>query len=639
MENHEKVHDPEEKVAFVTVCEDDEIWGEIMASPKVERIRAIRWNDVSKSINNYLEDEQVIISNLDEEIQRLDSEIKKKEAAEASADLNDQQIQNIVKDSVSAEGSFGSVEIAKDSACGKPGKGKRTSPMALDVALESVAELAQPLLSSGEFKSSKGKFFDVCKAFLEAGEDELENYCIEVCSGLADVVQGVSDQKSNSVKSTSKLRKTLAEKKLDLAKAKKREGQCQQSKANIEGFKTYLESLDKEVKERHKAVRKAEAELDSAQWFLDDLQKKLGAQKQMASDAAELLTGTQAVVTEAREHWEGVSKDEDQFIQQIGRAKALVSQLREELSNMKKASEAILDIKKYVSATTLKMAYYMDVNVLEPVREIGLVEATNVWDYFPQDVAKEQCSTDFKKQLTDFHQYCTGPAMDGFEKVKKYVDLTPLCKLDEESNIAAEEDTAVQTRIGHLTENLKEVQSWLDPFKGTDMTHEKEQEKIDLGEPEGLRQVMGVYGATNFYMGYLKEWKIQKGKFHDLLKQLAVKMTAFEADILKEEQLLQQLKDALTAVSQAKEKAKEKLEVALADEQIALEGKDELEKAVASLETQIADTKNDLIDLENSVKQAVKLYRQARERLVTEHKAGMEDLFSLEQMHESMLND
>jgi len=95
----------------------------------------------------------------------------------------------------------------------------------------------------------------------------------------------------------------------------------------------------------------------------------------------------------------------------------------------------------------------------------------------------------------------------------------------------------------------------------------REQEKIELGEREGLRQVMGVYGATNFYTGYFKEPKL--------------KMTAFEADILKEEKLLQQLKDALTAVSQAKEKAKEKLETALA-EQIVLEGKDELEKAVAS---------------------------------------------------------
>merc|ERR1712073_166497 len=168
-------------------------------------------------------------------------------------------------------------------------------------------------------------------------------------------------------------------------------------------------------------------------------------------------------------------KEEDQFIERIGAAKNLVNQLREELSNMKKASEAILEIKKYVSATAWKMGYFVDVAVREPVGEIGLVEETNVWDYFSKSVATEQCSADFKHQLTDFHEYCTGPAMVGFEKVKKYIDLTPLCKLDEESKIAAEEDTAVQTRIGLLTEDLKGVQSWLDPFKGTDMTHEKEQ--------------------------------------------------------------------------------------------------------------------------------------------------------------------
>jgi len=40
-----------------------------MASPEVESIRAICWNDVRQSIVNYLEDEHVKISNLEEEIQ------------------------------------------------------------------------------------------------------------------------------------------------------------------------------------------------------------------------------------------------------------------------------------------------------------------------------------------------------------------------------------------------------------------------------------------------------------------------------------------------------------------------------------------------------------------------------------------
>jgi len=317
----------------------------------------------------------------------------------------------------------------------------------------------------------------------------------------------------------------------------------------------------------------------------------------------------------------------------------LVNQLREELSNMKKASEAILEIKKYVSTTMLKMGYYVDVAVRQPVREIGLVEETNVWHYFSESVATEKCSTDFKTQLTDFHEYCTGPAMAAFEKVKKYIDLTPICKLEEKSRIADEEDKAVKTRIGLLTKDLQQVQSWLDPFKGTKMDTVKERTKTDLGEPEGLRQVMGVYGNINFYTTYLKEWKVERGKFHELLKLLTNRTGTLQADLLKGENMTQQLKDALSEVSQARVQAKQKLDVALADEQEALQGKEELEKAMASLQTQIEASQNQLTDLEEALKQALRMFKEATTKLVTEHAAGKDSIFSFVHMHEKMLND
>merc|ERR1719195_2319315 len=421
--------------------------------------------------------------------------------------------------------------------------------------------------------------------------------------------------------STAKLEKQLTETNLALLEAKKRQGQCEQSKSNIEDFQYYLQSLDEEIAERHAAVRKAESDLDDAQWALDDLEQKLAEQKQLVSDATNLLTGSQSVVQEAQQKVSRVKKEEDQFIEQIGAAKNQLGEMREKLANMKKASEAILEIKKYVSATAWKMGYFVDIAVREPVREIGLVEETNVWDYFSENVASEQCSADFKHQLTDFHQYCTGPAMAGFEKVKKYIDLTPICTLDEESKIASEEDKAVQARISLLTKDLEGVQSWLDPFKGTTMTTEKEQKKVELGEPEVLRHVMAVYGDINFYRGYLKHWKAH-GKFHELLKQLTGQMKVLEEDIMQEDALLQQLKDALAVVSKARE-----------------EGKEELERVMASLETNVEETKNLLTDLEEVLKQAMRLYKEARAKLVSEHTAGKDGLFSLGQVHEGVLND
>merc|ERR1719361_1775186 len=70
-EVHDRFQDPEEKVATETVCEDDAIWGQIMASPDVGSIRAIPWKEISDSIENYLDNEGLITSNLQSEIQKF----------------------------------------------------------------------------------------------------------------------------------------------------------------------------------------------------------------------------------------------------------------------------------------------------------------------------------------------------------------------------------------------------------------------------------------------------------------------------------------------------------------------------------------------------------------------------------------
>merc|ERR1719414_1163424 len=101
--------------------------------------------------------------------------------------------------------------------------------------------------------------------------------------------------------------------------------------------------------------------------------------------------------------------------------------------------------------------------------------------------------------------------MEAFKKVKSLVDLTPICTLDEENKISAESDNAVQDRVKFITDDLNNVQSWLNPFRGTHMNEKDEITKMEKGEPEGLRHVAGVYLHTKFYTEYLKEWKLGRG--------------------------------------------------------------------------------------------------------------------------------
>lgn len=556
-----------------------------------------------------------------------------KKNAEVSSAFSDEQIQTLIRNSISTENSFGSVENAVGSKCGKPGNKPRVPFEASTHAKDNIVPVAQPLLSTGEFKSETKKFVSVCKDFLGAkDQDELDNYCVEVCSELAKVVQGLSDQSSNSKKDTTILEKELAEKNKLLLDAQNKRRQCEKSKDNVEGFKSYLESLDAEIVLRHEAVRKAERELDSAQWALNDLEETLKTQKSKLDDAMKQLKDDTATVKTAKEALAALQKEEEDMVDLIGAAKRNLAELREELANMKSAANAVLEIKKYVSATALKMGYFVDLVVRKPVRDIGLVESTNVWDYFEEDVSAESCSATYKEKLSDFHQYCTGPAMEQFKKIKNFVDLTPICTLGDEEKIASEGDQAVQTRIGMLTKDMKETQSWLDPFKGTAMTEEKEAEMVGQGEPEGLRQITGVYWRTQFYTGYLKEWKVGRGKFLGLLDALTKSVESLEADVLKEENSLSKLKEALDKTSTSREAAQKHLDAALADEQATLSGKEEVEQAIAALDEEILKAKNLLTDLEDILARAIEMYKQAKAELIRGHAEGKDGVMALSQL-------
>jgi len=405
---------------------------------------------------------------------------------------------------------------------------------------------------------------------------------------------------------------------------------CKQSQMNLNAFKEYLDSLQEVLSQRHDAVRQADRDLNAALWALDDLEKKIQEQQIVADTAASLLTGSKALVLEAKEALQVAEEDRNALMEQVGQAKQQLADLREKLSNLKTASEAILEIKKYVSATALKMGYFVELAVRTPVRDIGLKESVDVWDYFSQDVSQNTCSAAFKTKLHDFHDYCTGTAISAFEKIKDYVDLTPLCQLRDESKINNEGSDAVQTRIRHLTDSLRSVQSWLDPLHGTVTTAQDEQLALENGEPEGLRQIMGVYGHVNFYTKYLKQWKFGKkkrlGKFHRLLAQLKTHIESLDTQVLEAETLHRQLSDTLGKLSYAHQVATDKVTAAVDQESWAVRGKEETQKALASMQQQRDETNNLLKDLEEAYRVAIKQYKEARENLVQEHVAGKDQV-------------
>jgi len=112
-----------------------------------------------------------------------------------------------------------------------------------------------------------------------------------------------------------------------------------------------------------------------------------------------------------------------------------------------------------------------------------------------------------------------------------------------------------------------------------------------------------------------------------------------EGDLLYEvEKVLPPLDEALKETSKRRVEAQARLDDALAAEQAALEGKNELAKVVASLETQVVGAQNMLTDLEDALKKAIKMYKEARATLVSKHTEGKDGILALKQSKVCQIN-
>jgi len=132
---------------------------------------------------------------------------------------------------------------------------------------------------------------------------------------------------------------------------------------------------------------------------------------------------------------------------------------------------------------------------------------------------------------------------------------------------------------------------------------------------------------------------LEEVSFHELLKQLVEKTKGLEGDVLTEEAFLQRLKDALKVIEKKQEGAKAELDTALADEEAAIEGKEELEKIMASLEAYVANARSLFTDLEAVLAKAIQMFQRAKATLVSEHAAGKDGILAMSEMHMSVLDN
>lgn len=210
------------------------------------------------------------------------------------------------------------------------------------------------------------------------------------------------------------------------------------------------------------------------------------------------------------------------------------------------------------------------------------------------------------------------------------MDLSPLCGFDEADAVFGDLSQAVTDRAKSIMVKLEKVQSWLNPYKGQPrLTKEKLERKLAAGELQDLREIIGVYGITEFY-GYLKGWKAN-GKFLKLIALLGKAVTSLDDAMQAAKQSLQKLQGEFAALSEKREATASKVEGAAKAHEAAASEKEALDKAVQGLQERETKMLHKLSELEAMVEQARRSWEGAKTALVKAHQEAISLLESLEE--------
>jgi len=612
----------------VTICGNDDIWDDITSPTTVRGIKGIDWKGIDDIMKDYVGDHKDLVEASDKTINNLKKKIEEKKAKAGSRPITDDEIEKLVEDAVAHSTSFTSREAAKATACGKPGLlfgGNRPNPTGFENSKEVMEEVADSFFTPG-VESDVLRFTRVCEDYLgfqrtsDAHQDDLASYCDELCAEMAQIAQTISNNKGAGAKSdVRKLERELSKQELKREDLHSKQTQCEDAIARIDKFHAYMEKLAGDMSDKHKAFQDAEWALYDATEVWKKLTENLAAQQKAVEKAKAGLTDLGQAASQTSEQLATADAQMQDVSQALQTATDQWKELTEDLEAVRAAEKYADEVKERLSLLLLKMDGYVEECVREPVRNIGLSEETKVYDgeFFTWDVKTLPAKKDMDAALSAFHNYCETTAKGIFDLVKDKVDLSPLCELQPQDDTMGEIMTTVQNRKDSVVESITDVQSWLDPFKGTDVTKDTEQpDYVAHGEPLGLRRVMNM-GLEQFYSGYLKKWK-KHGEFLELLASITVAIDNLDKKVGK-------AADDMEKVTQELEAAENQFENAVAAfkqaEEAANLEKEELNDALQDLENQVEQAKLNLEDLKNKVAAARTQWTISATTLLAQHAA------------------
>lgn len=613
----------------VTICGNDDIWQDISSPTDAKSIKTINWRKIDGTMKEFIKDHELILDQLESKMQALSEQIEQKKRAAQLRDLTPEEVNQLVEDTVAGAETFNSLDEARATKCGKPGstyQGKRPNRFGFKNSVTQMEHVAQKWFESNSGAKSKVEIFvKACEShlgFVHTGDpekDDLSSYCDELCAEMASVVQEVSEARPSPMTDVKRLERELYKTQLEKTTQVASKNDCASAMTRIHTFRDYLNELSEEMSTKHVLFQEAEWALEDAKARLMGLMLALQGAQAEATKAADGLTELGLLEETTKQKQIQADGALQQATTNLGQADEELKGLLADMEAVRTAENFADQVKEKLSLMLLKLDSFAEECVREPVRNIGLSEDTHVYEqnFFKQDLSSLPAREDVEASLTAFHEYCEGTAKPVFDLVKKHIDLSEICKLQEKQATMSEITDAVDKRKKSVVDAIVQVQSWLDPFKGTLVTFDNEKsDYVEQGEPLGLRRVVALMTSGSFYPTYLKKWK-KHGEFLTLLAGLGQAIEGLNSKIsvasenlekrTKEAQEKQQvLEEAVAAFQDAAEKAGAE--------------KERLTKVVEDLQRNVDEVKQNLQDLIEKVKEAARVWGESREKLVAFHK-------------------
>jgi len=599
------------------ICGGPAIWKMLTPGSSIKSVQNIPWKKIDAAAEDYIKTQEYEIEKLELELKNLATLIAERKAQEAPVLMTPTQNDELI---VSALGSFDGLENAQRTKCGKPSIRPRAPRGAYRKSEEAFDSAAAAYFAGGNLRLDGAAFRDACEKLLPSGED---SYCGPLCQSFKDMVQAVSDAAVGDVggQGSDELVKQEAKKLEELERAKSEAEQCKKAREGLLGFGGQLQELNTAQKDRLTDLQNAEWDLDDALWDLDDLDAELEKEEEALTDAEEALATAGAELVDAQTALATVKEKEKSLQTRVSGMKEPLANLRHELEATKNADRVLIDLKSAVSATMMKMQLFFEFAVLEPIRFIGLDEDMLLSDYFPDDPSSIESASVLQGAVEALHDFCATDAIAAFNEVKDAVDLSPLCAFSAPDQIKSDLDKAVSATMSNIKDQIKWVQSWLDPFKGNGkMTAEEAARHVAAGEPKGLQEIVGVYKHTTFFQ-YLKEWRLG-GPYLKLIDELKNVIDSLDKALQKLMKELEGLKSELVETAEARKAATEALDEATKAENVAAETKAIMEEKVKVLKDRSTKLNQKIEDLEGKVADAKKQYEKAKDKLVAAHQEG-----------------